>query len=579
MAINWKFPLNGDGRDDGFNDSGMAHFSGAKFSSLVREIIQNSLDAARKDKGGEPVRVEFDVEEIDSKKFPERDNLWQIFQRCHDESESRKDEKAEKFFAGGLDILKSKKIRMLKASDLNTTGLHNQDGNDMFHALTKGQGISDKAPDAGGSFGIGKNAPYVFSGLRTVFYSTMYKENGRTVRKAQGRSILMSHESEKGRTQGTGFYGEEERLSPVTGDNIPLFLTREEQGTTVCVAGFPDIKDWRDRIYAAVVSSFFAAIDDKKLSVSVGKSLSINAQSLRSDFDALLDEYNERDDFYAAVKLGSQLYDTLKKGVERDIQLGQLGHCKVQIHVAEELPRRIGLIRNTGMMITSEQKQLQGLRGLGDYIAVCTCISEHGNKLLRSMENPQHNAFEPERLDEAKIGDKALSELRTAIYKRIKQIVVSTERKSVMLDETIGAFPGEVGDGDKNADASDRDFERGVIIKRGRQPTTTETNGGGGGGKRRSVNLTKLRIVAGKSEKERVAYFTPTGSGKVNLEVEIVGDESPESLQLTQESLSRARNFHLVKGERMEFRFTAAHDARGAMRIKVSKGSSAGAKQ
>ena len=578
MAIDWKFPLNGDGRDDGFNDSGMAHFSGAKFVSLVREIIQNSLDAPDEEQK-EPVRVEFDVEEIESEKFPKLDNLREIFQHCCKEAKLHNDKKAEKFFVGGLDILKSKKIRMLKASDLNTTGLHHRDGNDMFHALTKGQGISDKAPDAGGLFGIGKNAPYVFSGLRTVFYSTMYKENGSTIRKAQGRSILMSHESEKGRTQGTGFYGEEKRLSPVTGDNIPLFLTREEQGTTVCVAGFPDIKGWRDRIYAAVVSNFFAAIDDKKLSVSVGKSLSINAQSLRSDFDALLDEYSEDDDFYADVKLGSQLYDTLKNGKERDIQLSKLGHCKVRIHAAEGLPQRVGLIRNTGMMITSDQKHLRSLRGIGDYIAVCTCVNKRGNRLLRSMENPQHNAFEPERLEDKAdiaIGEKALKELRKGIRDRIREIAASTERKSIMLDETIGAFPGEAGD--KNADEADRDFERGVVITKRRQ-SERRNGGGGGGGERRSVNLAKLRVVAGKSERERVAYFTPTASGKVDLDVWVVGDEDSERLQLTEESQAKARNFRLIKGERMEFRFIAAHDARGAMRITAHKESGAGAKQ
>ena len=588
MAIRWKFPLNNDGSDDGFNDSGIAHFSGAKFFSLVREIIQNSLDARKE----YPVRVEFDVEEIGSKKFPKSDQLREIFRKCRTDSKNRKDKKAEKFFAGGLEVLKGRKIRMLKASDFNTTGLHERGEKDLFYILTKGRGISDKAAGAGGSYGIGKSAPYVFSDLRTVFYSTMYKKNGRAIHKAQGRSILMSHDSEDGRTQGTGFYGEEEGCRPIT-DDIPDFLVRKEQGTTVCVAGFPDIREWQNYIRAAVVSSFFAAIDSGKLCVSIGQKLTIDAESLRSEFEALLDIYDkdDKDDNFDDVKLGFQLYDALKRGTERDIQLRHgLGHCKLRVLTGdgEDLPQQVGLIRGTGMLITADYKRLQKFPGIGEFIAVFTCDNEKGNDLLRRMENPQHNAFEPERLgDDASKGDNALIHLADTIRKRIKEIVASTESDSVKIDEMKEFFSTEDGE-DGNGKGPDRDFERGVVIsksptilpKLGKKPPlpplpvkekdTDDASTPTPDIKRQPIDISNVRIVAGKGKRERVAYFTPTESGNVSLDFWIIGDEYGEQLQLAEESRVRAQSIDLVKGERAKFKFAAASDVRGALRIVAS---------
>ena len=50
--IGWHFPPTSGGREDGFNDPGAAHFSGAPLSSLARETIQNSLDAPDRREAG-----------------------------------------------------------------------------------------------------------------------------------------------------------------------------------------------------------------------------------------------------------------------------------------------------------------------------------------------------------------------------------------------------------------------------------------------------------------------------------------------------------------------------------------------
>ena len=54
----WYFPLTNGGREDGYNDPGIAHFTGSPLSSLARETIQNSLDARRDET--QPVEVVFE---------------------------------------------------------------------------------------------------------------------------------------------------------------------------------------------------------------------------------------------------------------------------------------------------------------------------------------------------------------------------------------------------------------------------------------------------------------------------------------------------------------------------------------
>ncbi len=57
MAIGWKFPSNDNGQINGISEAGIETFKGSPFSSLAREICQNSLDA-KKD-NDKPVIVEF----------------------------------------------------------------------------------------------------------------------------------------------------------------------------------------------------------------------------------------------------------------------------------------------------------------------------------------------------------------------------------------------------------------------------------------------------------------------------------------------------------------------------------------
>lgn len=201
----WNFPSNNHGQIFGIADSGVETFNGTPIKSLAREICQNSIDANLRN--GEPTHIVFRAFEIAPSAIPGFDDLEDAFSRSLEYWSKQKSTKAKSFFQSALKLAKQPKIPCLRISDTNTTGLLGSDKeyNSPWCDLTKSQGASDKSGSYGGSFGIGKFAPYACSTFRTVFYSTL---DSKGVTAYQGVARLTSFKDKKGETtQGIGFYG------------------------------------------------------------------------------------------------------------------------------------------------------------------------------------------------------------------------------------------------------------------------------------------------------------------------------------------------------------------------------------
>ena len=63
--IGWNFPNSNHGKVSGVSEAGIETFKGSLYSSLAREICQNSLDASLD--SSKPVIVEFDLKELNLK--------------------------------------------------------------------------------------------------------------------------------------------------------------------------------------------------------------------------------------------------------------------------------------------------------------------------------------------------------------------------------------------------------------------------------------------------------------------------------------------------------------------------------
>ncbi len=116
--IGWNFPANDDGQEVGLNDPGIETFKDDPLSSLAREGLQNSADAA--DQSNKPVEVHFKLLEIPSSEFPGYAEFKQTLQACKQYAKSS--QKTVAFCDNALAVLAQPTLPVLQISDYNTTG-------------------------------------------------------------------------------------------------------------------------------------------------------------------------------------------------------------------------------------------------------------------------------------------------------------------------------------------------------------------------------------------------------------------------------------------------------------------------
>ena len=573
MANRWSFPKNSGGEFDGWKDAGIEHFSGEPYSTLAREVIQNSLDARANRK--RPVRVFFDLLKVPVRDFPDRNGLKGSVERALEQARALDGDEPVAFLENALSLL-SKRILCLRMADTNTKGLRGPCKlPNPFFAFVKAKGQSVKASDtAGGSYGIGKNAPFASSELRTILVSTNYKEKGKWVELAQGKSILMSHDDPDGdRTNGTGYYGRTNDWTPISpATSIPEWMRRRDQfgndrarqGTTVFVAGFRERKHWQTLLLASVITNYFSAIYDGRLAVSIhGENYEVTSKTLKKWFantgvrNAATVEGQE-DELELANHMTRCLWH--KDAKEETSQLKHLGLCRVRLLVQEGLPQRVGILRN-GMKVTHRLKRLVQFPGYSDFVAVVDCLDPKGNQLLRKMENPAHNEFEPDRLPNPKEVEKGRAELgRLAAFVRsvLKKHARVERGETTQLDELSEFFqdpdkeesvpqakgevnlagsivilakepkrkaeslPNSDGDGDDDGDQGrERDGDPRGRVKRG----GPKAKGGGPGKSRSVIPLKDIRCIVLDATRREI-FFTPTSSGKADLLLQDAGADA-----------------------------------------------------
>ena len=437
----WHFPITDGGDDDGINDAGVEQFNGNKERSVTRECIQNSLDA-RKDYT-KPVRVEFSVFQIDNYAVPGYEELTKIVQKAKDYS--RGDETAEAFYDKATSCLSAQKINVLKISDYNTSGLtggdSKKDNPGGWYALVRSNGSSYKSIDSGGSFGIGKSAPFVASAIRTVFYSTML-ENGDVA--FQGKTRLSSFESDPGVIRhGTGQYGfRKESGYGVDAireyDAIPDLFKRSEQGTGIFIIGYQQTDGWKKRIIESIVESFFVAINEKVLEVSIkteNEEIIIDAQTLSK----IVNQYVTDEDTILFYKtLVDENHITFVDNID------QLGQAKMYVRLGEG-KRHVQGMRKTLMKIHDFAR----LRTLNDeYTGIVIITGDEGNKLLRGLEPPAHDVWDKDRgNNESK---EALSKLRDWVVSNLRQIANTTKIDVEEIPELSKYLPQDIADDDRD---------------------------------------------------------------------------------------------------------------------------------
>lgn len=433
----WVFPKNDGGRDSGFHDAGVETFKGNFDRYLARELIQNSLDARLDPE--KPVHVKFELLSLERTQIPGMDYLQETFGRCADYWKGH--DKVYAFFEEAAQLAAQPRLSALKFGDYNTTGVPGTDTDrtkNWYH-LIRCAGSSSKWGGEGGSFGIGKNAPFAASRLRTIFYSTKTAEDGGAF---QGVSTLVSHKLPDGSTaQPTGFLGGEHGGSIRVPGHIPHEFRRTECGLDIVALEYPATKTWQNDLVYSVLDNFWPAIDFGDLVVVVGE------QTIdRSNLSKLLDDFSGQEDFTAHL-----FYQAYKSPTRRfDEHLLTLQECSLFLVAEEDLPKKVAMVRKTGMVIY----QRGYLRSLLPFCGVFFCRNEEGNRVLREMEPPRHDTWDPDH-PERGANKKVESEYMTFIRECIRKLVSVDDSKVISIPDLNRFLPDDDETDEESFDGSE----------------------------------------------------------------------------------------------------------------------------
>lgn len=447
----WKFPLLDTGNEQGYTNGGIETFKGDLIDNLAREICQNSLDAKDLSKTSVPVIVEFGLKTLKKKEF----DVFEGYKRCLDGCKKywagKSDPKLEKFLKMAENAISKDDISILVVSDYNTTGLTGSKlgrAKTPWNALTHSDGTSVKGKGSGGSFGIGKNAPFACSELSMVFYNTCAKDGERAFQGVARLATLINETNDE--TQGVGHYWNKDTNVPIYENDICKFrneFTRNDYGTDIIIVGFKPIQNLEAKIEKAIIKNFFLAIEENKLIVKIGKEV-LDKNTLPKKLKEVY-----KDD--KSMLKTNQFYETLTTSEKPPFTTSILEEGDAEFYLKTDkdyTSREVARIRS-GMLINT-----MPIRIFQEYMGILVIRGEKLCELLKDTEPVTHTAWQYTRIED---DNKRREEARIAI-KNLSLWVeeILNEQDEINTEDDIN--PEEVGEylPDELDDLCDQEHKR-----------------------------------------------------------------------------------------------------------------------
>ena len=450
----------------GFRASGLSAYNNVDPHTVIRELVQNALDAAMEARR-DVARVVFEIDEVATTDIPAltqyRDHL-----RCSVETQRKKGNLAQS--QSIVDAMEASigadRVPVLWVLD-NGIGLDAQGMEDLL-----GDGQSGKADEStAGSYGNGHMTSFPASDLRYIIYGGVHRD-GRT---ASGHAILATHMYRKKVSGEDGYVAKKVRTNDLfnrfdfyDGTNIPLLrekLNRVERdfgtGSVVGILGFNRFNRCRDdnevlQIIETVVATHFTPVigdDHMKIDLKLrgGPTRTIDGDAL----EAILArrKSRERRDRNSIGTSGRQAWDaldTLKAEYRHTIETGW---GKVRFHF-RELPRAAGgathmqCYRN-GMWITNDvlHNRATDYRNVVPFSGVVLlepAEAQDACRLVGKFEGPRHIDIDLTRQKRGSAARKSLD----AFFKELHSRVLGLMRHIDSQEFDPGFFSVEVaGDG------------------------------------------------------------------------------------------------------------------------------------
>ncbi|MDE6727558.1 MAG: hypothetical protein K2J80_06415, partial [Oscillospiraceae bacterium] len=450
----WRFPLLGGGQYQGYTNNDIEAFKGQEMiDNLAREICQNSLDE-HLDGSNEPVKVVFELKKVKTDQYDVFSQYSDCLTGCRKYWGDDMDSRLARFVANAEKTLEEPYVSILVASDYNTKGLdgsRTEDKKSGWVALTCSEGVSAKNNEnSGGSYGIGKNAPFACSALSMVFYNTIdEKSEGAFVGVAKLATIL-NRDNEP--TQRVGKYQRPDG-TPIYESDANAFrdlFSRTERGTDVIVVGFTESHEWVYNITKAVLKNFFVAVIENKLIVELKDGTKVTVIDSETISQLFSDHSSEKE-----LICAHQLYNAfINPDCKETMQVFEPNDVEVYIKSDSTYKRTIANFRETGMLVGSYSKRIYQ-----HYAAVVIVRGKELGKLLLETEPPRHNRWDYKQIESSekekrrkakasidKINDFVLQLLKSQ-FETITEDVIDAEGVGEYLpDEAVGESAESKGD-------------------------------------------------------------------------------------------------------------------------------------
>jgi hypothetical protein len=445
MEQKWNFPQRpGNKPGESGEKSGFDDFKTKPHRHLVRELIQNSMDAPSEIRNvGKPICISVDQIDIPVAELPTliRDlqpRMEACSMACRQNMNGRDPYRLKFEYLQENDLF----LPCVRISDFNTTGMDyspTQGVQTPFQAGVRTMGASHKANRrAGGSYGKGKTVGFVASRINAVYYSTMTEQGNQY---GEGVIRLCDHIIDGVEYYGDAFFDGHDGMRPDTGLEIPNIFRRSEPGTDVVVLGYTLQEKETLEMKQEILRSFWRAILDNELMVDFSGEV-FDANTLpelmekyfpgeNNEFDvkksnALIRVYNPKPYFKHCVE-GCDDGTHYLFHASSD-QYPVLGSAKLFIYknpsiVTED---RIVCMRDKKMAIVVKKTNTRN-----GFYGVFICDGD-GSEILRLMENVTHDKWDSGMAKElgSEVYQKALTieqEIDSFIKNAINTIFPETE--------------------------------------------------------------------------------------------------------------------------------------------------------
>ena len=429
--------LFGPGASSGFTPTGIAAFGNLRPAAVVRELIQNALDAARAAKV-RTARVRFELTRARRDAIPGMQHYEQTFSKAIETQR----EMSGGSLARQAELVVERIQRALDQEELDVLSVFDNgiglDESRMNALLSDGVSIKDGS--ATGTYGNGHATAIPASDLRYVLYAGVTRD-GRRI--GSGHAVLASHYAigEKHLRGGDGFFIRDFRagrqgelfeysrgpgLSGVISQALAQIKRQTRHGTAVIIPAFNNFLEdqslWNMVAHAAS-ANFFVAIEERKLVVTVTDhrpNFNPATQTLsRSTLSQVLEEHSEKR--RAAAFLNGQrafeAHKAYRRGASHSIKT-RAGRIGVRLIESASGTTRVDLCRN-GMWITDNLPSFyQAFTDRVPFQAVLTLNAHEGRRLhdyIREAEGPLHDSISLQKRlgsDDRKACRGALGEIR-----------------------------------------------------------------------------------------------------------------------------------------------------------------------